>query len=147
MIGARVALYHATRDRVYLTNALKVARFMIRNEVESTARGPVLSDGPSERCRGDCEQFKGPAYHSLCALYQDCPRSEYYAVLKGSADALWDLARNQTLQLFAVDWAGPPPSHATQPQENAAVLALCDFASLQGRYPGSEESGHPAGDE
>jgi predicted alpha-1,6-mannanase (GH76 family) len=143
MIGASDALYHATRDRVYLTNALRVARFMIQNEVESTPWGPVLSDGSGERCRGDCEQFKGPAYHYLCALYRDCPRSEYYAVLKGSADALWGLARNQTLQLFAVDWAGPPSSHATQPQENAAVLALCDFASLQGSYPGPEGSGHP----
>ena len=45
-------------------------------------------------------------------------------MLKGSADALWELARNPTLQLFATDWAAPPPSHATQAQENAAVLAL-----------------------
>src|SRR5207253_987090 len=57
----------------------------------------------------------------------------------GAGDALGDLARNQTLQLFAVDWAGPPPFRATQAQENAAVLALCDFASLQGSDPGSED--------
>ena len=64
-------------------------------------------------------------------------------MLKGSADALWELARNPTLQLFATDWAGPPPSHATQAQENAAVLALSDFASLPGSSPGSQESGYP----
>ena len=63
MLGAGDALYHATGDRVYLIDALKVARFMVHHEVEATPRGPVLFDGPSERCRGDCAQFKGPAYH------------------------------------------------------------------------------------
>jgi hypothetical protein len=57
-----------------------------------TPCGPVLFDGTNETCRGDAQQFKGPAYHYLADLYRTSHRPEYYQVLKASADALWDLA-------------------------------------------------------
>jgi hypothetical protein len=60
------------------------------------------------------------------------PQRAYYHVLKGSAEAIWNLSRNPLLDLFAVDWAGPPPLSATEQQENAAAIALSDFARVVG---------------
>jgi predicted alpha-1,6-mannanase (GH76 family) len=137
MIGAGRELYSATHNSAYLTNANHVAGFMIKNEARATRYGPVLFDGTNNSCKGDAQQFKGPAYHYLNDLYSASRQSAYYSLLKGSADAIWNLARNSSLNLFSVDWAGPPQSSASELQDNAAAIALCDFAQTVGRYPGS----------
>ena len=143
MIGASVELYEATGDPGYLANAHNFAGFMINNEITSTAYGNVLYDGSNSGCGGDCHQFKGPAYRYLHRLYQlDTSQTQYYNVLKASADALWNLARNSSLNIFSVDWAGPSMSSASQPADNAACMALSRFAQTAGAYPGS---GIPAG--
>jgi predicted alpha-1,6-mannanase (GH76 family) len=136
MIGAGRALYLATNDATYLADAHHVAGFMVRNEVTPTRYGPVLFDGTNEGCRGDCHQFKGPAFTFLSELNRDSPRSAYRTVLQASADALWNLARQSSLNLFAVDWSGPPQSAASEAQESAAAIALSEFARTQGPYPG-----------
>jgi predicted alpha-1,6-mannanase (GH76 family) len=137
MIGASHALYRATNDATFLANAHHVAGFMVRNEVTSTRCGPVLFDGTNEGCRGDCRQFKGPAFYYLSELQRDSPQSAYQAVLQGSADALWNLARQSPLSLFAVDWSGPPQSAVSEGQESAAAIALSEYARTRGPSPGS----------
>jgi hypothetical protein len=138
MIGASVELNEATGNASYLTNAHQIAKFMVNNEVTPTAYGNVLYDGDNTGCGGDCHQFKGPAYRYLMRLYRkDTTRTAYYNVLKTSADAIWNLARNTTNTVFSVNWAGPAQTNVDQGQDNAACAALNLFANQYGAYPGS----------
>jgi predicted alpha-1,6-mannanase (GH76 family) len=138
MIGASVELNETTGVATYLTNAHRIANFMVNNEVGATAFGNVLYDGDNSGCGGDCHQFKGPGYRYLMRLYRkDTSKAAYYSVLKSSADAVWILARNTTNTVFAVNWAGPPQSAGDQGQNNAACAALNLFAKQYGAYPGS----------
>jgi len=138
MIGASVELYEASGDPTYLSNANDIANFMITNEVTPTDFGNVLYDGTNLSCGGDCHEFKGPAYRYLMRLYgEDTTFSTYFDVLKGSADAIWSAARDPAQDIFAINWAGPPMSQASQQQDNAAVMALNRFAQQYGPYPGS----------
>ncbi|MEY2427634.1 MAG: hypothetical protein QOJ40_519 [Verrucomicrobiota bacterium] len=138
MIGAGVELNEATGNPAYLANANNIAGFMLTHEVVSTGYGPVLYDGSNTGCGGDCHEFKGPAYRYLMRLYaKDTTKAQYYAVLKGSADALWNVANNSTSTVFSVNWAGPSQSSVDQMQDNAACIALNRFAQQFGPYPGS----------
>jgi predicted alpha-1,6-mannanase (GH76 family) len=138
MIGASVELYEASGDPTYLSNAYAIADFMITHEVRSTDYGNALYDGTNLRCGGDCQEFKGPAYRYLMRLFgEDTTQSAYFDVLKASADAIWNLARDPAQNIFAIDWAGPPMSSASEQQDNAAVMALNRFAQQYGPYPGS----------
>lgn len=138
MIGASLELYLATSNASYLTFAHRFAGYMTTYEVAITAYGRVLSDGDNAGCGGDCHQFKGPAYRYLSRLYvQDPSHLAYYAVLKASADAIWNLARDTNAATFSVSWAGPAQSTVDEAQDNAACMALNRFALLFGSYPGS----------
>jgi predicted alpha-1,6-mannanase (GH76 family) len=138
MTGAALALARVTGNSAYLTNADNLARYMVANEVASTAYGLILSDGSNSSCGGDCHQFKGPAFRYLSQLYAAGSHNpRYYVTLKGSADSIWNLARNTTSTVFSVDWAGPAQSSVDQEQDNAACSALSRFAQLYGGYPGS----------
>jgi hypothetical protein len=64
-------------------------------------------------------------------------RTDYRALLQGSANAIWNLARETTNTLFAVNWAGPAQTSVDQGQQNAAVAALNLWANQSGAYPGS----------
>jgi predicted alpha-1,6-mannanase (GH76 family) len=137
MIGASLELYLATGTASYLSNAHRIAGYLISNEVTSTIYGPVLYDGNNSGCGGDCHEFKGPAFRYLSRLYAlDTSKTQYYAVLKASADAAWNLAQETTNIIFSVNWAGPPQSTVDQAQDNAACMALNRFAELAGPYPG-----------
>ncbi|EPX56895.1 Serine O-acetyltransferase [Cystobacter fuscus DSM 2262] len=138
MIGASVELYEATQNATYLNRAHGFAGFMVSQEVTSSLYGNVLYDGTNTGCAGDCHEFKGPGYRYLLRLYQkDTSKTAYYNVLKASADALWNQARNTTNDTFAVNWAGPSMSGASEPQQSAATAALNRFAQHYGAYPGS----------
>ncbi len=136
MIGAAVELYQATGDEVYLEQAHRFARYLVVYETVPTAYGPVLSDGSNSDCQGDCQQFKGVAYRYLAQLYRlDPSHAEYYAVLRASAEAVWNLARHEATTTFATDWAGPPLPTANHYRNSSAVTALTLFADLAGPYP------------
>ena len=138
MIGASVELNEATGDPTYLSNAHKIANFMVNNEVTATAYGNVLYDGDNIGCGGDCHQFKGPAYRDLMRLYRkNTSKTAYYNVLRASADAIWNLARDTNSTVFSVNWAGPVQNNVDQGQDNAACAALNLFAQQYGAYPGS----------
>ena len=104
MIGASVELNEATGTAAYLTKAQNIASFMMNHEVVAN----VLKDGNNSTNTDDAHEFKGPAYRYLMRLYQkDTSKTQYYTVLKASADAIWNLARDTNLTVFAVNWAGP----------------------------------------
>jgi predicted alpha-1,6-mannanase (GH76 family) len=140
-IGASLELNEATGDASYLTNAHHIASFMVADEVVPTRFGNVLYDGADSGCTGDCAQFKAPAFRNLMRLYaKDTTKIQYYRVLKASADAVWNLARDTNSNLFASNWAGPEESTAEQGQDNAACAAINLFAELAGAYPGTGAS-------
>ena len=138
MIGASVELNRATGSASYLTNADNIANFMVNNEIVSTPYGNVLYDGNNTGCGGDCHQFKGPGYRYLMLLFQqDTSKTQYNSVLKSSADAIWNLARDTNETVFAVNWAGPSQSAVDEPQDDEACMALSLYAEQSGAYPGS----------
>jgi predicted alpha-1,6-mannanase (GH76 family) len=137
MIGAAVELNEATGNAAYLANAQNIGGFMIANEVASTANGNVLYDGANNDCGGDCHEFKGPAYRYLMRLYARTFQVSYYNVLKSSADAIWNLARETNATIFSVHWGGPTQTNVDQSQDNAACIALSRFAQQFGSYPGT----------
>lgn len=137
MIGASVELNEATGNAAYLANAHRIAGYMVYNEVAATVYGSVLSDGNNTGCGGDCHEFKGPAYRYLARLYsRDTTRIQYYNVLRASANAVWNLARETNATIFSVSWAGPAQTNVDQAQQNAACTALNRFANILGSYPG-----------
>jgi hypothetical protein len=69
---------------------------------------------------------------------QDKQKNVYQRVLKGSVDALWNLARN-TENSVSVDWAGPVSSSLYNDQtQNAAAMAMSLYAKQNGPYPEPE---------
>jgi predicted alpha-1,6-mannanase (GH76 family) len=138
MIGASLELYLATGTSSYLANAHQIAGYLVSHEVITTAYGPVLYDGNNTGCAGDCHEFKGPAIRYLSRLYAlDTSKTQYYSVLRASANAVWNLAQDTNSTLFAVNWAGPSQATVDQGQDNAACMALNRCAALTGPYPGS----------
>lgn len=136
MIGAAVELYEATGESPFLTQAHKFAAFMVSNEVASTAYGNVLHDGSNTGCTGDCGQFKGPAYRNLMRLYsKDRTRTAYANVLGASENAIWNLARNPDLNIFATSWTGPAETAAEMTEQNSALAALSRFAQQNETFP------------
>jgi predicted alpha-1,6-mannanase (GH76 family) len=137
VIGAAVALYGATNDPQYLTDAHAVAGYMLSAETKMTADGAVLFDGTNTHCGGDCQQFKGIGYRYLKTLYDlDPSHTEYAAVLDASAHAAWDLARG-TGDVFAPDWSGPAMSPITIAAQSSAAMALSLYAGSLGAYTGA----------
>lgn len=137
MIGASLELHEVTGTASYLANAHRIAGYMVTQEVAGTRYGAVLHDGDNNGCGGDCHQFKGAAYRYLALLYlHDKTKTQYFNVLRNSAEAVWNLARETNSTIFSVSWAGPPQTSVDQPQNNAACVALNIFAKLQGGYEG-----------
>ena len=132
MIGAALALYGATKEPAYLDVARKIAGFMRAEETEASARGAILSDGPS--CAGDCEQFKGIAQRYLAELAEVDPGGGWAELLRADAAAVWDLARDGATDTFGVDWAGPFHGASIATQSSASTtLELRARAAGPGR--------------
>ena len=118
-IGAAVELQHITGDGAYLGQAHELAGYMIRHEVTA---GGVLHDGGA--CAGDCAAFKGIGYRYLLKLYGlDTSQTQYGDVLRASAVAIWNAARNGH-DTFSAEWTGPAPSSTTLAADASAVMAL-----------------------
>lgn len=132
MIGAALALHHATGDASYLDTARRLARFMQSRETVPSPAGAVLSDGP--RCGGDCEQFKGIGQRYLAALAEADPHGGWEALVASSAAALWDLDRDPASTTFGVDWAARS-GVATVATQSSATMALARAARLAARPP------------
>jgi predicted alpha-1,6-mannanase (GH76 family) len=135
MIGAAQALYLATGEARFLTDAHGFAHSLIASKAVSTSAGPVLTDGTNTSCVGDCPQWKGIGYRYLALLFAEEQRAEYRTVVEASANAAWTLARNATTGYFANDWRGPSTSAASIEAQSSSATALSLYASLCGSYP------------
>ncbi len=136
MIGAAAELHRATGGAAYLADARAFAAWMIGSETASSGDGPVLDDGTTASCTGDCAQFKGIGYRYLDLLGSFDPTISGTAVLPSSPAAVWDFARGPG-DVFATDWAGPPVTSAPEPAVTSALMALNLGAARAGQYPGA----------
>lgn len=133
MIGACLALFEATKDPKYLTEAHAIAGYLVDKETMATPFGPVLFDGTEASCTGDCPQFKGIGYRYLAALHAIDPKPSYATALEASAKSLRDVARDKASGLFGVDWTAAPGKLVVESAISASS-ALSLFASAKGPY-------------
>jgi predicted alpha-1,6-mannanase (GH76 family) len=130
MIGAALALHHATGDASYLALARKIGGSLLDHETGQSRAGRILTDGPS--CGGDCQQFKGIAQRYLAELAESDPGGPWGALVARDGAAVWTLARDARTDGFGVDWAGPPGA-ATLASQISAAMAL-DAAARAGTH-------------
>ncbi len=146
MSGAAYALYLATSDPRYLTDAHAIAT-ALKNQGKTTAIGPVFSDGTNTGCTGDCPQWKGIGYRYLALLFgSDFSHTEYRPVLEASVESAWTVARNPATGFFANDWRGPTMPTAPVESQSSTAMALSLWADLCGPYPGDPVNAYEAED-
>lgn len=135
MIGAAVALSHASGDAGTIPLAEPIASFMLGSETETSTLGAVLNDGTDTGCTGDCAQFKGIGARYLTALQQVDPHPAYLALLTASAGAAWTIARDPASRLFGTDWGAPFSSPGPLEATSSAAMTLAAVAILTGSPP------------
>jgi predicted alpha-1,6-mannanase (GH76 family) len=106
ILGGLAALYRATNDPAYLTEAQQIADAAISTLVGSNG---ILT----EPCTGSCPsqnpdqtQFKGIFIRNLDALYQVTGNQAYLAFIDRNATSIWENNRNIYDQI-GFDWSGP----------------------------------------
>ena len=106
ILGGLAALYQATNDPAYLTEARQIADAAISTLVSSNG---ILT----EPCTGSCPsqnpdqtQFKGIFIRNLDALYQVTGNQAYLAFIDRNASSIWENDRNIYDQI-GFDWSGP----------------------------------------
>jgi predicted alpha-1,6-mannanase (GH76 family) len=145
MIGAAVALFGATHNAQYVTDAENIASYVLSAETTATANGNVLYDGTDTSCSGDCEQFKGVAIRYLKTLADvDTSHPEYAQTIAASAQAAWSLARDPSSGLYAVNWAGPTMSTILVSAQSAAAMTLAAYAQQLGSDPAPTDTNYEA---
>ncbi len=114
-------------------DAALFARRLATAQTVRTKRGPVLSDGTTTACGGDCHQFKGIAFRYLALYWREAGRPrETGRVLRASAESIWQAARAPRTGTFGVDWSSPPPpGPSTLAQNSSAVMALEAWAGAR----------------
>jgi predicted alpha-1,6-mannanase (GH76 family) len=134
LVGAALALHHATGEARYLADARRFAAFLLSAQTRSTPLGPVLFDGAS--CAGDCDAFKGIAHRYLSALVAAAPDVPGVpALLAADADAVWTLARDPSTGTFGVDWGGPAGAVTSLAAQASAAMVLNLEAARSGPRP------------
>jgi len=147
MSGAAQALYAATGEAQFRTQAHGFATRLAKSISKATSAGPVLTDGTNTSCTGDCPQWKGIGYRYLAGAFRDDPsRPDYLPVLQGSVEAAWTLARNPTTGYFSNDWAGPSMPTAAIEAQSSTAMATNLFATLCGPYAAPPDAGYEAED-
>jgi predicted alpha-1,6-mannanase (GH76 family) len=106
ILGGLAALYQATNDPAYLTEAQQIADAAISTLVSSNG---ILT----EPCTGSCPsqnpdqtQFKGIFIRNLDALYRVTGNQAYLAFIDLNASSIWENDRNIYDQI-GFDWSGP----------------------------------------
>jgi predicted alpha-1,6-mannanase (GH76 family) len=147
MTGAALALYGATGEASFRTQAHGIAGSLVANITKATSVGRILADGTNTSCVGDCPQWKGIGYRYLAAALRDDPtRTAYVPVLQASVEAAWTLARSATTGYFANDWAGPPMTTAQIEAQSSTATATNLYAELCGAYAAPPSAGYEAED-
>jgi predicted alpha-1,6-mannanase (GH76 family) len=106
ILGGLTALYQATHDQAYLTEAEQIANAAISTLVNSDG---ILTEPCGSTCptqNPDQTQFKGIFMRNLYALYQVTGDQTYLAFIDRNASSIWENDRNIYDQI-GFDWAGP----------------------------------------
>jgi predicted alpha-1,6-mannanase (GH76 family) len=129
LLGAALALHHATGEAPYLADARRFAGFLLSAQTRSTSFGPVLFDG-------DCDAFKGIAHRYLSELAAAAPDVPGLpALLAADADAVWTIARDPSTGTFGVDWGGPASAVTSLAAQASAAMVLNLEAARSGPRP------------
>jgi predicted alpha-1,6-mannanase (GH76 family) len=106
ILGGLAALYQATHDQTYLTEAQQIANAAISTLVSSNG---ILMEPCSGSCPSqnpDQTQFKGIFMRNLDALYQVTGDQTYSEFIDRNASSIWENDRNIYAQTGS-DWSGP----------------------------------------
>jgi predicted alpha-1,6-mannanase (GH76 family) len=106
ILGGLTALYQATKDKTYLTEAQQIANAAISTLVSSNGilTEPCASPCPSQN--PDQTQFKGIFIRNLDDLYQVTSDRTYQEFIDRNASSIWENDRNVYDQI-GFDWSGP----------------------------------------
>ena len=105
ILGGLAALYKATHDETYLTEAKQIADAAIGTLVNSNG---ILMEPCSGSCPSqnpDQTQFKGIFIRNLDALYQVTGDQTYREFIDKNASSIWENDRN-IYDVIGFDWAG-----------------------------------------
>ena len=115
------------------------------HEQYDLADGPVLAevlceDPTQSHCDGDAPMFKGIALRYLAALAQQGDVDADTRVLlrnfvQGSANAIWNHARDLSDNLVSQNWTAPFNGQNDLGAQTSAAMALAAAASLDGQSP------------
>ena len=106
ILGGLAALYQATHDQAYLTEAEQIANAAISTLVNSNG---ILTEPCSGSCPSqnpDQTQFKGIFIRNLDSLYQVTGDQAYLAFIDKNASSIWENDLNLYNQT-GFDWGGP----------------------------------------
>ena len=120
ILGGLAALYQATHDQTYLTEAQQIANAAIRALVNSNG---ILTEPCSGSCPSqnpDQTQFKGIFMRNLDALYQVTGDQTYLEFIDKNASWIWENDLNLYDQI-GFDWSGP--IRAPDQSFNASTLS------------------------
>jgi predicted alpha-1,6-mannanase (GH76 family) len=120
ILGGLAALYQATKDETYLTEAKQTANAAMTGLVNSNG---ILMDPCSGTCTGqnpDQTQFKGIFMRNLAALYEVTGDPTYKDFIEKNAASVWENDRN-VQDVIGYDWAGPVTG--TDQSFNASTLS------------------------
>jgi predicted alpha-1,6-mannanase (GH76 family) len=107
ILGGLAALYQATNDQAYLTEAEQIANAAISTLVSSNGILTEPCTGPTCPTQNpDQTQFKGIFIRNLDALYQVTGDQAYRAFIDQNASSIWQNDRNIYDQI-GFDWSGP----------------------------------------
>ena len=106
ILGGLAALYQATHDQAYLTEAEQIANAAISTLVSSNG---ILTEPCGSVCptqNPDQTQFKGIFMRNLDALYRATGDQTYLEFIDRNASSIWENDRNIYDQI-GFDWSGP----------------------------------------
>ncbi|HTW49188.1 MAG TPA: glycoside hydrolase family 76 protein [Acidobacteriaceae bacterium] len=107
ILGGLAALYEATHDQAYLTEAEQIANAAISTLVSSNGILTEPCTGPTCPTQNpDQTQFKGIFIRNLDALYQVTGEQAYRTFIDQNASSIWENDRNIYDQI-GFDWSGP----------------------------------------
>jgi len=106
ILGGLAALYQATHDQSYLTEAEQIANAAITNLASSDG---ILTEPCGSTCptqNPDQTQFKGIFMRNLESLYEVTGEQSYLDFINQNATSVWGSDRNLYDQI-GFDWSGP----------------------------------------
>lgn len=129
-LGAGLALYQATRQTSYLTDAVRTASATI--DSHQLAPAGILKAGGG----GDGGLFNGIFVRYLALLVHEkatpaAARAAYVNFLKNNAQTLWQQGTRRPQILFGPAWTTPPSGPVDGSAQLSGVLLLEALADLQ----------------